>query len=787
MEYIPYPLSDHENGIEVPYLQSPSVLYEYDHTHDFGRWHAFPERCKWEYSALLRDFSHNGIPNNEGAAALLQSWLYFGLLVEFFAKPVPSSDFLRRTGDRRLVITTQRLPDYISDWQRRIASLTPTERKKDLERINQFLLESQIFYIYCDTTVDVEAVRTRPRIPLPPEVLLSIAVLHSTLCAAKQKIFREETLFQLFSTSRIIDERLLKNGWCQSDLNWFQGRGCMTSLGMYYTSLLGPRPRRRNHLSCNKYRCDAYQVKESEYVTRHVNAGCGCELLTVPAGQLCDVIKRPHGIPLVVLRSSRDGSPHPTLELIQFDGQTRYIAISHVWAEGLGNPNTNGLPVCELARIQDRVNKASTSGKADLSLEQNIPFWMDTLCVPVQGENHEYRKLSIIRIAETFQRAHKTLILSIDLEATSVQAPQEELAFRITSNSWWRRLWTLQEGVLAQNMVFQFRDGVVNVQSMIDKFELSSQQASFQISTQLFFEGVEPLRRLESMREHTPEERANDLCDTIMFRSTSKLRDEAICLAGIMGLSTKEIVQVPDEVRLKKFILLQRHFRADFIFRLGARMEEDGYGWAPLTFTMNVIPSLTLITAPPPIAFADESGLHVSYPGLLFNAQDISLEGDQLLFVDEKDGNCYEIQHHRDWTPRSPLENLIKGVWPTQKSWNELCSERKIRQGAVILEEWPLKPDHTVPEVQLLDSQGKDLLAEAFLNRIKEPPMVVCRPSRAILSLVSEESRMETVVRFYAFALVSQSLSQDRFAQLRRKSHVMEVTEFKKMHKWSVF
>jgi len=83
MEYIPDPLSGHENGIEVPYLQSPSVPY---YTHDFGRWQAFPERCKWEYSSLLRDFSHNGIPNDEGAAALLQSWLYFGLLVEFFGK-----------------------------------------------------------------------------------------------------------------------------------------------------------------------------------------------------------------------------------------------------------------------------------------------------------------------------------------------------------------------------------------------------------------------------------------------------------------------------------------------------------------------------------------------------------------------------------------------------------------------------------------------------------------------------------------------------------------------------
>ena len=215
-----------------------------------------------------------------------------------------------------------------------------------------------------------------------------------------------------------------------------------------------------------------------------------------------------------------------------------------------------------------------------------------------------YRKLAITQMAQIFQKATKTLILTTDLEATSIHVPREELVMRITSNSWWRRLWTLQEAVLTQNMIFRCHDGYIDARELTDQFEPTSEENSFEISTQLFLEGIEPLRRLDSMRKHPPKERVNDLWDTVMWRSTSKLKDEAICLATIMGLSTEDIVQAADEEKLKKFIILQQRFRADFIFRLGPRMKQDGYGWAPLTFVMNFMPDQNLTPSPAPLAFA---------------------------------------------------------------------------------------------------------------------------------------------------------------------------------------
>ena len=76
----------------------------------------------------------------------------------------------------------------------------------------------------------------------------------------------------------------------------------------------------------------------------------------VPTDQLCNTVEMQDGIPLVVFKSSGKNSHYPSLELIQYDGRTEYVAISHVWGEGLGNPAANELPICQLTKIQDWVN-----------------------------------------------------------------------------------------------------------------------------------------------------------------------------------------------------------------------------------------------------------------------------------------------------------------------------------------------------------------------------------------------------------------------------------------------
>jgi hypothetical protein len=56
-----------------------------------------------------------------------------------------------------------------------------------------------------------------------------------------------------------------------------------------------------------------------------------------------------------------------------------YVAISHVWAHGLGNEKQNALAECQLMRIKGIL--VTFTQAEGLSTEPAI--WIDTMCIPV--------------------------------------------------------------------------------------------------------------------------------------------------------------------------------------------------------------------------------------------------------------------------------------------------------------------------------------------------------------------------------------------------------------------
>ena len=88
------------------------------------------------------------------------------------------------------------------------------------------------------------------------------------------------------------------------------------------------------------------------------------------------------------------------------DGQHEigtYFAISHVWKEGLGKPDTNVLPKCQVRRIAKLLLEPETSeqaksiiieGSEHLERRLTVPFWIDTLCTPVSPQLQDLLRLS---------------------------------------------------------------------------------------------------------------------------------------------------------------------------------------------------------------------------------------------------------------------------------------------------------------------------------------------------------------------------------------------------------
>jgi hypothetical protein len=79
----------------------------------------------------------------------------------------------------------------------------------------------------------------------------------------------------------------------------------------------------------------------------------------VGEGLLLRVLEK-GSIPLVLLEIAA-GTP-TRVDIIERKPDMAYVAISHVWSDGLGNVEANALPACQLMYIQGIVDKAFDNG-----------------------------------------------------------------------------------------------------------------------------------------------------------------------------------------------------------------------------------------------------------------------------------------------------------------------------------------------------------------------------------------------------------------------------------------
>src|SRR6266496_2688685 len=86
-----------------------------------GEWMDFPYRCGWDNPNFLQiEFSSSKSQHDGRFSSFLQSWFYFGLLVETLESLVNVGDFLDSSGE---TITTRRLPEFIENWRSRMDQL----------------------------------------------------------------------------------------------------------------------------------------------------------------------------------------------------------------------------------------------------------------------------------------------------------------------------------------------------------------------------------------------------------------------------------------------------------------------------------------------------------------------------------------------------------------------------------------------------------------------------------------------------------------------------------------
>jgi hypothetical protein len=116
--------------------------------------------------------------------------------------------------------------------------------------------------------------------------------------------------------------------------------GGYSIIGMYYASLLDIPSDGNDHSKCEGHQCLHTTVDEKNYTTRHTHPPPHCPS-TVP--DLSTIIQplKSRSIPLLRIREADNGTIE--IDIKPYKGDVKYVAISHVWAHGLGNVEGNSL------------------------------------------------------------------------------------------------------------------------------------------------------------------------------------------------------------------------------------------------------------------------------------------------------------------------------------------------------------------------------------------------------------------------------------------------------------
>lgn len=242
-----------------------------------------------------------------------------------------------------------------------------------------------------------------------------------------------------------------------------------------------------------------------------------------------------------------------------------YVAISHVWAHGLGNPNVNGLPRCQVERLQGLADGVQTSRGANdpassSSAQHHFAFWMDTLCIPVGETYTDWRNQAILSLTRVFKDASTVLVLDMEVNEVSTSASHLEKELRVITCDWMRRVWTLQEAILTRpgNLYWQFREqGLAAEDIWVENKHHDPLRVSYRTSA---FDKRLPVLSVNSRvsGSRDPQQFSKEFLDVVYalrFRSLSRNEDETICIAPMIGLERKELLKSKEHTELIKIFL----------------------------------------------------------------------------------------------------------------------------------------------------------------------------------------------------------------------------------------
>jgi len=201
MDHIQLPLGGLE-AIQVPYVSSP--------TFDCNDFATFPTRAGFP---LIDDGAGWLEVSTDKIAAIVQSWLYFGLITTFLGQEISLEKFIVGDGTQRRLVTSAALFPLLDHWSVSAphSDTTEQERLKGLLRLATTTLK------------DLSRLPQSALSPLP-EIILSVHLLITTLGVAAsdgnglafaELVPRPNTDTPAIDpAAELLTRNLLRAGWC---------------------------------------------------------------------------------------------------------------------------------------------------------------------------------------------------------------------------------------------------------------------------------------------------------------------------------------------------------------------------------------------------------------------------------------------------------------------------------------------------------------------------------------------------------------------------------------------
>ncbi|XP_014552464.1 hypothetical protein COCVIDRAFT_19456 [Bipolaris victoriae FI3] len=428
-------------------------------------------------------------------ASIIQSWLYFGTIEAFAHSHVDLTACVMQEGESPFAFPG--VGSFISSKE--ICRLLNKGAKETNQRFKNtngppgavrrsYAMDGHISFVWhiLDGLDSLPLARTHPL----PVIQLSIRILVIIIIGLQWDLLQfdghDRKMYHPFelkpvlhpakqlpsSAAQVLLEHFEKHEWCP----YRRRQMCENhnyAMAYYMTRLANRSPPHVTHAACSDETCVANDIDPNKYTSRHTKEGCSCPHVRVPSGKIEKIINE-GGIPLVKIKD-HDSFGLPEIEIVKLTEHTPYVAISHVWSHGLGNPHDNSLPCCQLRRVATHiaelrvdtyksVRAASTANSSqayhhgvawDLSRfrlsRKNELFWLDTLCVPVgrDAETRRLKTMSINKMAAIYAIANHVMVLDDMLSRIDAsRAKASEVLARINISDWMGRCWTLQEGAL---------------------------------------------------------------------------------------------------------------------------------------------------------------------------------------------------------------------------------------------------------------------------------------------------------------------------------------------------